>query len=78
MQREKKREFPNPEELTALLQKIDAELAIRRTKIQTPRLSNRGSGYPSIYLHACSQLPGYHGKGNGRILARVYPLRWQL
>lgn len=46
--------------------------------IQTPRLSNRGSGYPSIYLHACSQLPGYHGKGNGRILARVYPLRWQL
>ena len=29
MQKERKREFPNPEELTALLQKIDAELAIR-------------------------------------------------
>ena len=81
MQREKKREFPNPEELTALLQKIDAELAIRRTKMDTSRLLGyqiEGSGYPSIYLHACSQLPGYHGKGNGRILARVYPLRWQL
>ena len=38
MQREKKREFPNPEELTALLQKIDAELAIRRTKMDTSRL----------------------------------------
>ena len=32
---------------------------------QTPRLSNRGSGYPSIYLLARSQLPGYHGKRNG-------------
>lgn len=38
MQREKKREFPNSEELTALLQKIDAELAIRRTKMDTSRL----------------------------------------
>ena len=38
MQKERKREFPNPEELTALLQKIDAELAIRRTKMDTSRL----------------------------------------
>ena len=38
MQKERKREFPNSEELTALLQKIDAELAIRRTKMDTSRL----------------------------------------
>ena len=38
MQKERKRELPNPEELTALLQKIDAELAIRRTKMDTSRL----------------------------------------
>lgn len=38
MQKERKREFPNSEELTALLQKIDAELDIRRTKIDTSRL----------------------------------------
>lgn len=38
MQKERKREFPNPEELTALLHKIDAELDIRRTKMDTSRL----------------------------------------
>lgn len=38
MQKERKREFPNSEELTALLRKIDAELAIRRTKMDTSRL----------------------------------------
>lgn len=68
MQKERKREFPNPEELTALLQKIDAELAIRRTKMDTSRLLGyqiEDLGYPSIYLLARSQLPGYHGKRNG-------------
>ena len=38
MQRERKREFPNPEDLSALLQKIEAELAVRRTKMDTSRL----------------------------------------
>lgn len=38
MQKDRKREFPNSEELTALLRKIDAELAIRRTKMDTSRL----------------------------------------
>ena len=33
MQREKKREFPNPEELTALLQKIDADSSVIKSRI---------------------------------------------
>ena len=55
MQKERKREFPNPEELTALLQKIDAELAIRRTKMDTSDSSVIKSRiWISVDISACT------------------------
>ena len=54
MQRERKREFPNPEDLSALLQKIEAELAVRRTKMDTSRLL----GY-QIDRYICKHVLGY-------------------
>lgn len=59
MQREKKREFPNPEELTALLQKIEAELAVRRTKMDTSRLLDYQIEDLEIRRYICKHVLGY-------------------
>ncbi len=59
MQREKKREFPNPEDLSALLQKIEAELAVRRTKMDTSRLLGYQIEDLEIRRYICKHVLGY-------------------
>lgn len=59
MQKERKREFPNPEELTALLQKIEAELAVRRTKMDTSRLLGYQIEDLEIRRYICKHVLGY-------------------
>lgn len=59
MQRERKREFPNPEDLSALLQKIEAELAVRRTKMDTSRLLGYQIEDLEIRRYICKHVLGY-------------------
>lgn len=59
MQRERKREFPNPEDLSALLQKIEAELAVRRTKMVTSRLLGYQIEDLEIRRYICKHVLGY-------------------
>lgn len=59
MQRERKREFPNPEDLSALLQKIEAELAVRRTKMETSRLLGYQIEDLEIRRYICKHVLGY-------------------
>lgn len=59
MQRERKREFPNPEDLSALLQKIEAELAVRRAKMDTSRLLGYQIEDLEIRRYICKHVLGY-------------------
>lgn len=59
MQRERKRVFPNPEDLSALLQKIEAELAVRRTKMDTSRLLGYQIEDLEIRRYICKHVLGY-------------------
>lgn len=59
MQKERKREFPNPEELSAILQKIEAELAIRKTKMDTSRLLGYQIEELEIRQYICKHVISY-------------------
>lgn len=59
MQKERKREFPDPEELSAILQKIEAELAVRRTKMDTSRLLGYQIEELEIRQYICKHVLSY-------------------